>query len=134
MIKALNLKFGLENNYIRFSYNAENLASYKDRAIKDIIHDSDKVFVMEITNPPYTIGKTVMIDISYTDKNIEGWFFDIGLLNSVNMIIKKVESFHKRKVKKIILGGKELTRNEEKCLLEYGIKNNFNCLVEFEKK
>ena len=134
MIKALNLKFGLENNYIRFSYNAENLASYKDRAIKDIIHDKDKVLVMEITNPPYTIGKTVMIDISYTDKNIEGWFFDIGLLNSVNMIIKKVESFHKRKVKKIILGGKELTRNEEKCLLEYGIKNNFNCLVEFEKK
>ena len=75
-----------------------------------------------------------MIDISYTEKNIEGWIFDIGLLNSVNLIIKKVESFHNRKVKKIILEGKELTRNEEKCLLEYGIKNNFNCLVEFEKK
>ena len=127
MIKALNLKFWLENNYIRFSYNAENLANYKDRAIKDIIHDKDRVYLIEITNPPYTIGKTVMIDV-------DGWIFEIGLLNSVNIIIKKVESFHKRKVKKIILGGKELTRNEEKCLLEYGIKNNFNCLVEFEKK
>ena len=134
MIKALNLKFGLENKYTSLSYNAENLASYKDRTIKDIIHDKDRVYLNEITNPPYTIGKTVMIDISYTEKNIEGWIFDIGLLNSVNLIIKKVESFHNRKVKKIILEGKELTRNEEKCLLEYGIKNNFNCLVEFEKK
>ena len=131
MIKALNLRCGIENKYNKLIYNAVPLISNDQRKIKDVFHNGEKIFSIKADNPPYTIGKTVVIDISYTEKNIEHWVFDIGLLNSINLVIRKVESFHHRIVKRLFVKGYELNRNDDRCLLEIGIKENFDCLIEF---
>lgn len=133
MIKAFNLKFGIENKYNKLIYNANRLTYDDKRKIREVVRYWDKIVSIKATNPPYTIGKTVVINISYTEKNIEGWVFEIGLLNSINYVIKKVEAFHKRKVKKLFVINKELNRNDDRCLLEIGIKENFYCLIELEK-
>ena len=133
MIKAFNLKFGIENKYNQLIYNASKLMSNDKRKIREVFHNYEKILSIKVTNPPYILGKTVVINIFYTEKNIEHWIFEIGLLNSINYVIKKVESFYYRKVKKLFVIGKELNRNDDRCLLEIGIKENFNCLIELEK-
>ena len=133
MIKAFNLKFGIENKYNQLIYNASKLMSNDKRKIREVFHNCEKILSIKVTNPPYILGKTVVINISYTEKNIEHWIFEIGLLNSINYVIKKVESFYYRNVKKLFVIGKELNRNDDRCLLEIGIKENFDCLIELEK-
>ena len=135
MIKAYKLKFGLENNFTYLIYNNDILNDKDYRKIISVIKNGDKILVNFSTNPPYLIGKSVAIHISYikTKKNLEHWFFEIGLLNSIKIIINKVEFFHKAKVKNLFIGDKKLTRDDERCLSEIGINKNFECLVEFEE-
>ena len=133
MIKAFNLAYGLENKYNKLLYNAKTLQLNDNRKIGDVIKNLEKIVSFRISDFPYVIGKSVVVHISYTEKNIEHWIFDIGLLNSIKYIINKVESFHNRKVEKIFVIGKVFDRNEDKCLSQIGIKDNFDCLVKFQK-
>ena len=114
-------------------YNGLTLESNDNRRIRDIFPDGVKIIAFQFNNPPYIFGKKVEVHISYTEKYIQHWIFDIGLLNSIKYIIKKPESFYHRKVKKLTIGKKKITRNDERCLSEIGIKGNFSCLIEFEK-
>ena len=135
MIKAYKLKFGLENNFTYLIYNSNILNDKDYRKIISVIKNRDIILVNFSINPPYLIGKSVVIHISYikTKKNLEHWFFEIGLLNSIKFIINKVELYHKAKVKNLFIGDKKLTRDDERCLSEIGINKNFECLVEFEE-
>lgn len=133
MIKAFHLKFGLENKYNVLKFNIITLESKDNRRIRDIFPDGVEIKAIQFNNPPYIFGKKVEVHISYTEKYIQHWIFDIGLLNSIKYIIKKSESLHQRKVKKLTIGKKKITRNDERCLSEIGIKGNFSCLIEFEK-
>ena len=133
MIKAVKLKFGLENNYTSLMHNSYSLENNDNTKIINAINNRDRIFVLINNNPPYIIGKSVEIFISYSKKNIENWIFDIGLLNSIKFIIDKVELRSKAKIKKLFIGDKILTRDDERCLSEIGIYDNFDCLIEFEE-
>ena len=133
MIKALKLKLGLENNYSSLIYNSDNFGDKYDWKIKNVLKNGDKILVIINDNPPYIIGKSVEIYISYTKKNIEHWNFEIGLLNFIKFIIEKVEVFYRAKIKKLFIGDKIFKRDDERCLSEIGIYDNFNCLIEFEE-
>lgn len=103
MIKAFKLKFGLENDYTELIYNSIKLSAKDNRKIMDVIINGSVIFVLNIINSPYVIGKSVVVNISYNTKKIlENWIFDIGLLNSIKYIIDKVESFHRARIKKCI--------------------------------
>ena len=117
------------------TYNNDILNDKDYRKIISVIKNGDKILVNFSTNPPYLIGKSVEIHISYikTKKYLEPWHFEIGLLNSIKFIINKVELYHKAKVKNLFIGDKKLTRDDERCLSEIGINKNFKCLVEFEE-
>ena len=132
MIKAFKLRFGLENKYTSLIHQAITLNTNDNRKIMNVIEDGDVVKVIIHINPPYVIGKVVQVHISYTIKKLEDWIFDIGLLNSIKYIINKAESFHHVRIKKLFIGNKQLTRDDERCLSEIGISKNFNCLIEFE--
>jgi len=134
MIKAFKLKFGLENDYTELIYNSIKLSAKDNRKIMDVIINGSVIFVLNIINSPYVIGKSVVVNISYNTKKIlENWIFDIGLLNSIKYIIDKVESFHRARIKNLSIGNKKLTRDDERCLSEIGIFQNFDCIVEFEE-
>ena len=134
MIKAFKLKFGLENDYTKLIYNSKGLSAKDNRKIMDVIINGSVIFVLNIINSPYVIGKSVVVNISYnTKKKLENWIFDIGLLNSIKYIIDKVESFHRARIKNLSIGNKKLTRDDERCLSEIGIFQNFDCIVEFEE-
>ena len=134
MIKAFKLKFGLENDYTELIYNSIKLSAKDNRKIMDVIINGSVILVLNIINSPYVIGKSVVVNISYNTKKIlENWIFDIGLLNSIKYIIDKVESFHRARIKNLSIGNKKLTRDDERCLSEIGIFQNFDCIVEFEE-
>jgi len=132
MIKAFKLKFGLENKYTSLIHQALTLDTSDNRKIMNVIKDGDYIQIIIHNNPPYVIGKSVQVHISYTIKNLEHWIFDKGLLNSIKYIINKAESFHHVKIKKLFIGNKQLNRDDERCLSEIGINKNFDCLIEFE--
>lgn len=132
MIKAFKLRFGLENIYTSLIHQSITLNTNDNRKILNVIEDGDVIQVITHNNPPYVIGKAVQVLISYTIKKLEDWIFDIGLLNSIKYIINKAEAFHHARIKKLFIGNKQLTRDDERCLSEIGISKNFNCLIEFE--
>ena len=134
MIKAFKLKFGLENDYTELIYNSKGLSAKDNRKIMDVIINGSMIFVLNKINILYVIGKSVVVNISdNTKKILENWIFDIGLLNSIKYIIDKVESFHRARIKNLSIGNKKLTRDDERCLSEIGIFQNFDCIVEFEE-
>ncbi len=134
MIKAFKLKFGLENDYTELIYNSKGLSAKDNRKIMDVFINVSVIIVINKINIPYVIGKSVVVNISYNTKKIlENWIFDIGLLNSIKYIIDKVESFHRARIKNLSIGNKKLTRDDERCLSEIGIFQNFDCIVEFEE-
>ena len=133
-IKSFKLKFGLENDYTELIHNSKGLSAKDNRKIMDVIINGSMIFVLNKINILYVIGKSVVVNISdNTKKILENWIFDIGLLNSIKYIIDKVESFHRARIKNLSIGNKKLTRDDERCLSEIGIFQNFDCIVEFEE-
>ena len=133
MCKAFYLRFGLENDYT-YIFHSGNKLNYKDKSklINSFLIEGSNLIVINCQKPPITFGKIVEVRISYTDKEINSWIFEIGLLNSVNCIIRKNESFYKRKVKKLMIRNRLINIEDQRCLSDIGINNNFNCLIEFE--
>ena len=86
-----------------------------------------------MNNAPYTFGKEIIAYISYFDKKIQNWIFDIGVLNSINFMISQNESFYHRKVKKLEIGNLVIKRDDKRSLLSLGITKDFNCCIDFEK-
>lgn len=132
MLKAFYLNFGLEKDYNILLYNSMKLNPNDNKRI-NTFQDGILIIVNQCKNQPYILGKSVEVHISYSDKEIYDWIFEIGLLNSVNYIIKKNESFYKSKIKKLMIEKKEINRKDESPLYKIGIKNNFHCYIEFEK-
>ena len=134
LLKVFYLKNGLENHYCRLVSNA-TIISQNDETKSNALFSSAIITIKAITmnNVPYTFGKLITVYISYFEKKIENWIFDIGVLNSINYIISKNESFYHRKVKKLEIGNLVIKRDDKRSLLSLGITKDFNCCIDFEK-
>ena len=132
LLKAFYLKNGFEPNNYRVIYNTLKLSHYDENKLNKSNPQNISIYVNEIMNYPYTFGKIVTVHISYFNEKIHHWIFDIGLLNSIHYIISKVETFHRRRVKILVIGNLNIKRNDERTLLSLGIKSNFHCKIDFE--
>ena len=80
------------------------------------------------------IGKAIKVEIFEKGEKC-GLIIDIGLLNSNKELIERIRILlcldsEKKRINKIIIGGKEIDIKKEKSLLSLGIKDNFNCNIE----
>ena len=96
------------------------------------------IYFSEPPNPHWKFGKIINARVFNNAKNENTitTTISIGTLNSINQLISSVEGFSTKKVKKIIIGKKELYKNEIKnfSLKSIGINDNFTFLVEFENQ
>ena len=61
-------------------------------------------------------------------------FCTVGALNSVKTFVEFIENQILQKVKKIILGEKEINFKEDRSFASLGIKENINCKIIFRNK
>ena len=133
LLKAFYLKNGLENHYCKLVCNGTTL-SQNDETKSNFLFNSNVITIKAITmnNVPYIFGKLIIAHISYFEKKVPNWIFDIGVLNSINYIISQNESFYHRKVKKLEIGNLIIKRDDKRSLLSLGITKDFNCCIDFE--
>jgi len=96
------------------------------------------IYFSDPLEPHWKFGKIIYARVFNKAKkeNTITTTISIGTLNSINQLISSVEGFFTKKVKKIIIGKKELYKNEIKnfSLKSIGINDNFTFLVEFENQ
>lgn len=133
LLKAFYLKNGLENHNCKLVCNGKTLSQNDEAKSKSLLNSRIiTIKALTMNNAPYTFGKEIIAYISYVDKKVQNWIFDIGLLNSINFMISQNESFYHRKVKKLEIGNLVIKRDDKRSLLSLGITKDFNCCIDFE--
>ena len=97
----------------------------------------NKTFEINSSDPlehHWKFGKLLFVDVYNEKKNIH-FNIDIGNLNSIKILISRIEMTCE-KLRKIIINGNEFLKNEinDFSLKSIGINDNFKCIVEFENE
>ena len=125
------------------NYKSSNIDGINKSDQTKIINEfyDNKAFTIYFSDPlepHWKFGKIINANVFNNAKNENTitTTISIGTLNSINQLISSVEGFSTKKVKKIIIGKKELYKNEIKnfSLKSIGINDNFTFLVEFENQ
>ena len=131
-------KYGFNENFALL-YNGEKLEDNDKRRIKDIISSSS--FYMSIYDPMQIynrkeFGKTIIANITVKIKtaekeNIQNFKTEIGTLESTSQLYRKIVNIlcSEKKIKKLYLNNKEISRENEESLKSLGINEDFNVVV-----
>jgi len=119
-------------------YNGEKLKDKDKKKIQDISTNL-KIQVLD----PMAIfnggkfGKIILGNVTAKirieeKENIENFKINVGSLNSTSRIYEEIENTLclNKKIKKLFLNNKEISRNHEQSLKSLGINEDFNVLAE----
>ena len=120
----------MSNDLIKYAQSNLILRD-KFNNIRNTIHFSCCVF----GGSGISIGKGIKANIFEIENNYNPTTINIGLLNSNKDLIERISvhlllNLNKKRINKIIIGGKEIDIKKEKSLLSLGIKDNFKCNIE----
>ena len=130
--KSINLEFGFDINSYYLYANGKQL-KINDQQEGSFSFDSTiTIFECNICNNRSLFGKIVMVKIIYNKKNEQKE--SIGILNSIKHLKGLILiSLGWKKIKQIKIENKVLEEGVNRSLYSLGIKNDFNCFVEYEE-
>jgi hypothetical protein len=134
MIKAFNLRYGLDKMKYSFLYNGEKLNPDDERKLLEIFRykGTPIVFCLSIKNlileGKAFIGKKIIGRTSINGKIIE---IEIGTLDSVKELFKNLIDNYKINIKKIYVDKIEIKKDNDDSLSSFGIKEDFDLLLEY---
>ena len=132
MLDAFNLKNGLHHMNCSFLYNGKKISSNDERKIgKFFLNNCPIITCMLIgegSSNIISLGKKI---IGTTSINGNIYKIIIGTLDSIKILINYFNS-HKINIKKIYLGKTEINNDNDNSLSSFGIKEDFNFLLEYK--
>ena len=129
-LNAYCLMFGIDHRSFHFSFNAQFHNPKDNRKIKDIFtYENQIIFFGKNLIINYDIGKKIIAKSKIDGKIVER---PVYTLNSTKVLFDyNGFGYFKKNIKKIIIGKIIIEKEKENCLSFLGIKDNFNCLLEY---
>ena len=120
------------------SASIESIDKSEQTKIINRFYDN-KAFTISFSDPlepHWKFGKIICANVFENAFFKNTTYIAIGTLNSINKLINTIENHFCEKLKKVKILNKEFYKNEIKnfSLKSIGLKDNFDCIVEFENQ
>jgi len=117
--------------HYKITYDSEPLNFNDDSPIGDIFKADGSIAYIDQIVKPDVQGK--QLKVSLKNKNNSLLEIKAGTLEQIKSFYRNLENnyFSSKKIKKVIIKGKPINKNDENTFASYGIRNDFTCNILF---
>ena len=118
-------------HHYKITYDSEPLNFNDDSPIGDIFKADGSIAYIDQIVKPDVQGK--QLKVSLKNKNNSLLEIKAGTLEQIKSFYSNLENnyFSSKKIKKVIIKGKAIIKDDEKTFASYGIRNDFTCNILF---